>query len=429
VKSSSVNGDSPYVLVVTHLVPYPPARGVELRIWKLLNWLKVEGFCPILVLTGDEASTEAIAELKKVTDAVYWPKRPFRTRLGRKLPLLRKFVWERIKPWLHRSNGHLELFPNGSNSNSLKAQNYKRALCPDSLIPLVGSLARRYRAKAVIAEYVFLTPALQSVPLGTIKIMDTIDVFSRKQEQVLAYGIEDPHACTEEEERAYLLAADVVVAIQSREAELLKALAPEREVLLVGMDFEVDQDLPVNTSKTIAIVASDNELNVHGLKGFLEQCWPRIKTKSTDARLHIVGKVGNRCRIEDPAVRYTTWIDDLSEVYSEARVIVNPTIAGTGLKVKSAQALAHGRPLVAWPNGVEGLNYVGRPPYAICNSWGEIATEVVTLLESPEASRELGERALAYARENFTASQVYAPLKAVLTNSARSNAKAKARAV
>jgi len=126
--------------------------------------------------------------------------------------------------------------------------------------------------------------------------------------------------------------------------------------------------------------------------------------------LHVVGRVGEICRIDDSQIRYSGWVDDLDDVYRKARVIINPTIAGTGLKIKSVQALAHGKPLVAWTNGVEGLEYDGEAPFIECRSWPEFAEAVVRLLHSDLELAALAARALAYARTEFNAASVYASL-------------------
>jgi glycosyltransferase involved in cell wall biosynthesis len=410
------------VFVVTHLVPYPPARGVELRIFKLLQWLRSEGYRVVLVMPTAEIEAEALAELRRVAHAVYWTRPSARTRLGQRLPLLRRALWEPLKPLLKpatRSNGD-NMTELARDRSEVGDSLFKQALCPDSLVSLVGKQARRYRPQAVIAEYIFLSPCFAGLPAGTTRIVDTIDVFSHKPDQVLAFGIADPQACTEAEERQYLLTADVILAIQSREAQVLKELVPEREVLLVGMDFEIaaGELAPAGVPGSIALVASDNALNVHGLRAFLKECWPQIKAAYPDVSLHIVGKVGTACRIADPAIRYSHWVDDLSQVYRDARVIINPTIAGTGLKIKSAQALGHGKPLVAWTNGVEGLDYTGAPPYIECTSWPEFAAAVVRLLESESEAEALAVRAREYARNSFSSGQVYASLRARLDQAA-----------
>jgi len=232
----------------------------------------------------------------------------------------------------------------------------------------------------------------------------------------LAYGVDDVTACTKEEERGYLLQADAIIAIQSREAKLLRSLVPEREVILVGMDFAVtgNQLANVGNPDSITVIASDNQFNVHGVRRFLAECWPQIKAAQPTATLHIVGRVGDACQSDDQAIRYSRWIPTLAEVYKDARVIINPNNGGTGLKIKSAEALAHGKPLVAWPKGVEGLDYIGSPPYIECRSWKEFADAVVRLLQSTNEAEKLSARALAYATETFDVVAVYASLKVLL---------------
>src|SRR6185503_5649165 len=139
------------------------------------------------------------------------------------------------------------------------------------------------------------------------------------------------------EERAYLLRSDVVVAIQDEEAAVLQRLAPEKEVITVGIDFEVDEapaEDAIDPNK-ILVVGSDNPLNVHGLKSFFENCWSEIKRAHPAATLDVVGLVGPLCRIDDPSLNYVTRAEDLTAFYRRAQLVINPTVAGTGLKIKS----------------------------------------------------------------------------------------------
>ena len=410
------------LLLVSHLVPFPPARGVELRVYRLLKWLREEGYQVILVVSAIDIDADTLKELEKVTYAVYWTKPALRTRFLMRYPRLRKALWTPTKALLQAvlSTTKRTSATNGvargeeaTLSQPLRDAETRRGLCSGSLIRLVGNLARKHRPLGVIAEYIFLTPALAHLPRRTLKLVDTIDVFSRKQDQVLAYGISDPYACTEEEERGYLLLADVIVAIQSKEAEVLRALVPEREVILAGVDFDVVDSSPFSTADpvSLAVVASGNALNVHGLQAFLTDCRPSIKAACRGVTLHVVGRVGDECRIEDSSISYSDWVDNLDQIYQNAGVIINPTMGGTGLKIKSVQALAHGKPLVAWTNGVEGMEYSGEPPYIECRSWEEFAEAVIRLLRTESERHELAARALAYARREFNTAKVYSALR------------------
>ncbi|MGI9165005.1 MAG: glycosyltransferase [Pyrinomonadaceae bacterium] len=416
---------SGFIFFVTHLVPYPPVRGIELRMFKLLSWLRAEGYRVILMLPVEFIDSHTLQELRKIVYEVHWTRPALGTRLGRRLPYLRQKIWEPLKPYLRPApiQHQLDATNPQHGHDSVGSHQKKAELCPDSLVDLVAKLARRYRPQALIAEYIFMTPCFANLPADTLRILDTEDLFSRKRDQVLAFGIADPYACTEDEERQHLLRADLIVAIQGREAEMLKNLVPERKVILTPIDFATADNVPVNNedSNIVLVIGADNELNIHGLRAFLKECWPEIKTAHPAARLHVVGKVGAKCRIDDQSIQYTPRVDDLTEVYREARVAINPTIAGTGLKIKSAEALAHGKPLVAWPNGVEGLDYSGEPPFIECRSWHEFGSAVVRLLRSDSDAKTLANRALSYARAQFNAPKVYASLRACLLEHASQN--------
>jgi glycosyltransferase involved in cell wall biosynthesis len=405
-----------FIFVVTHIFPYPPVQGDELRIVKLVKWLHNEGYKVVLLLSRELEEQDHSKEFSTWVHAIYGVQPALRTKLGRRLPRLRRLIWENLKPVLAPLRPSFDVTdvqfyepvpePWGDEAK-------KKGVSSQKLAPLVARLERKYKPVAVIAEYIFLTDCFALLEQDTLKIIDTIDVCSLKETQVIEYGIDAPWTCTRAEERAYLLRCDVVLAIQNREASVFKKIVPEREVLTVGIDFDVHHSNSNGSvpSNTITFVGSGNPLNVHGLRSFFRECWPEIKTLHPEAILNVVGKVGTECQVEDASVNYFPRVEDLSDLYRKSRVVINPTIAGTGLKVKSVEALAHGKPLVAWPHGVEGLEYSGDAPYIKCESWTEFAAAVIRVLQSESAARTLGERALAFAKAKFDSETVYAPLR------------------
>jgi glycosyltransferase involved in cell wall biosynthesis len=432
-RSRRVHRRKNVIFFVCPFVPYPPSTGIGLRVYRLLKWMQKAGFEVVLVISADAADAASIAQLARITTSVHWVKPKhwdspaLRTRLGRRFPRVRRVVWGSVKPRLQEFRGPQVAEEGGlptpeqnrkqpirrsDSVQSIGDDRVKAWFASIKLIRLINRLARKYHPRVVMVEYIYSTPVFECFPEETLKIVDTIDVFSRKGGQVLAFGIADPLACTEADERCHLLNADLVVAIQSREAALLQALVPERKVILAGVDFDVMSKLSADSSTPfrIAVVASDNPLNVHGLTEFLKECWPAIKRSCPEALLHVVGRVGNLCQIADSSIQYSGWIADLTEVYREASVVINPTIAGTGLKIKSVEAIAHGKPLVAWPHGVDGLEYEGEPPFVECRSWKEFGEAVTRLLASDADRVALAGRALAYAKNQFDATSVYAEL-------------------
>ena len=63
-----------HILIVSHVIPYPPAAGNEIRIYNLLSWFRSQGYTTTLVLKplGDvEVSNQCILGLKDIVDSLY----------------------------------------------------------------------------------------------------------------------------------------------------------------------------------------------------------------------------------------------------------------------------------------------------------------------------------------------------------------------
>lgn len=400
--------DGRTILVVSHVVPCPPSAGNEVRILKIIQWLKSQGFRIVLLLNHHPLPAEREEALAKVTDAVHYvgdevdvlPAAPMRPVLAT--------IADKLAVALPDSRLYRLAF-GMSKDKMVRSHNVKRYLGAERLARMTRHLCGMYRPFAVVAEYIFSAPCLDVVPPGTFRIIDTHDMFSRKKEQVLAYGIDDPLPCTPAEERRYLLKADLVLAIQSNEARMFRDLVLEREVITVGIDFDVVAE--IDNSRVlpdmVLVVGSDNPLNVHGLQQFYKNAWPVIRAQRGDAVLRVVGKLAQQAKISDDSVQLVGWVPDLEEEYRKAAVVINPTMAGTGLKIKSVEALCRGKAFVGTANSVEGIEYAGRAPYLMARDWKEFSECVVMLLQSEERCLLLQHSALEYAADNFRPEVIY----------------------
>jgi glycosyltransferase involved in cell wall biosynthesis len=80
---------------------------------------------------------------------------------------------------------------------------------------------------------------------------------------------------------------------------------------------------------------------------------------------------------------------------------VNPVTRGTGLSIKSIEALAAGMPLVTTPAGGRGLEPAWGSAMAVAATGPAFADAVVELLADRARARELSRRALAFAHERM----------------------------
>lgn len=77
-------------------------------------------------------------------------------------------------------------------------------------------------------------------------------------------------------------------------------------------------------------------------------------------------------------------VDNPSDFYANGDVVINPTSQGTGLKIKTLEAIAHGKYTVVHPHSAEGIFERVQPPVNASDSPKEFANRIVTALGNRE---------------------------------------------
>ncbi len=276
---------------------------------------------------------------------------------------------------------------------------------------------------AVIAEYIYMTTAMHRLPAAVKKFVQTIDVHYRLTEELEHFGIttETRRRITREQEAELLRYADVLIAIQDHEAHLLADLVPDRRVITVGLAADPawhPSTVPANPA-SVLFTGSQNPLNVRGLQQFMASCWEGIRAQFPAAELRVVGGVCEaldaefRQRFKD-GISYLGVLDDLQAEFNRAAVVVNCTDLGTGLKIKTIEAIARGKAIVSTPAGVEGIPPLGLSPYLVASSMPEFQEHVIALLNRPELRAAVEKDARRYARAYLSFDYVYRHLAAAL---------------
>ena len=85
-------------------------------------------------------------------------------------------------------------------------------------------------------------------------------------------------------------------------------------------------------------MASDNAPNTKGLRDFLHWRWPIILRKLLRPELLVAGRICRTVERPPEGVRLLGLVDDLQPLYEQAKVTINPAVAGTGMKIKTAES-------------------------------------------------------------------------------------------
>jgi len=398
----------------------PVTGGGASRIFTLIDYLRGVGYRVELatLFTGKKD----IAALEERVDRVWYPREVsreaalvFMLRQVKRLPVGSRR--ERLEKYFEQ---RLKLVQREQRSRIVEGDPHSyiiRKIIP-SVCRLVRQIAAEQPLRAVVSEYVWTARVLDELPEGVLRIVDTIDVQHQRRQRALAAGGDLPgHRCTREEEVQELNRADALLAIQRHEQRIFKELCPDRHVLLVEHAVEtLKQYRSPKNSRKVFLVGNMYDPNVIGAREFMNTAWPKIRAALPESEFIICGKLCEAFQEVPEGVRLEGVVPSLEPYYAEAAVVVNPVPYGSGLKIKSVEALTHGKCLVTTPIGVYGLEDAleREPRPCIVTEVSRMAVEIVELLKRPERRQQLEQEAWHYARRRFSPKNVYRALEAAL---------------
>lgn len=217
---------------------------------------------------------------------------------------------------------------------------------------------------------------------------------------------------TAAEETALLARADLVVAIQEREADAFRAMLPQRRVVTVPMPV---QPAPLSLEREVpgrcVFVGGFSGHNIEALHWLLQDIWPRVRAAHPAAELAVAGTVCQAVPTAPAGVRLMGPLAELDAFYAEAAVSLVPLPMGTGLKIKLVEAMGRGRAVVTTAAGAEGFAELEAGEIAVvAEQADEFADAVVRLLADPNWRGAVARRQLAWIERQLAPARVVAPL-------------------
>ncbi|MBN9062955.1 MAG: hypothetical protein BGP06_03805 [Rhizobiales bacterium 65-9] len=225
--------------------------------------------------------------------------------------------------------------------------------CPDHLCEQVAQVVAAHDYDAVIVNYVWMSKTFERLD-GPLKILDTHDLFGGRNTIAERARLEPRwYFTTIEEENRGFARADVVIGIQERESTVIENRHKGRTIT-VG--HPMDPQFLLRTrpkpppSFTFGYIGSGNPFNVASLKALDQAIAP-----SSDVDWALAGTI-TRGRLSLQSCPYQMGlVDDLSDFYDHVACVLNPMIGGTGLKIKTIEALAYGKSIIGTLDAFEGI--------------------------------------------------------------------------
>lgn len=222
---------------------------------------------------------------------------------------------------------------------------------PVGLDDMVNKFDAQYHFDVCIINYYYLSRLFEHIHIPK-KAIATHDAIAYKD---LKIGM--PTMCiTADTEAKAMQRCPHIFALQEQEADYFQILSPNSKVYnLYGKYKHHPQPLMGNLK--MVFLSGNNEFNQNGIKWFLKEVFPIIKKSFPSAELLVGGSI---CKVlpslgKIDGVTAMGYIDDPAEFYAKADVAINPVYQGTGLKIKTFEAISYDKVTLVHPHSMAGV--------------------------------------------------------------------------
>lgn len=376
------------ILFVSPIVPFPGASGNTLRVATMTRVLKTLGhkvtfvYSPFQDADRDKVLLEEWGE--NFIETAYQPPKPtFPFRLARKLglrALQEKLRDERLK------NRPIDYW-------------YDQRI--DAIL---SDLHDRNHYDVVIAEYVVWSRCLELFDGSVRKIVDTIDVLSDRYRVLKNAKSRPPFwpwgsvSLSPADERKGLERSDIVITISDGDRDNFRMLTSKPIVNVGHILPKIIPPVESRVQNRLLFVGSPWAPNIEGITSFINEILPRVKQRIPDVELLVAGSICEHLP-EDLACTKLGTLNDLGEAYAMADLAINPVRWGSGMCIKSIEALGHSLPLISFASGARGLQDAVGQSIVVVQSNDEFASSIVSLLLDPHEIARRRFEAYAFASE------------------------------
>lgn len=201
---------------------------------------------------------------------------------------------------------------------------------------------------------------------------------------------------------------DRTIFVATKEAEQFnKELKKEKATAVpIGVDVDFFQPRHVKVKKNMigflgAMSVAHNEF---AARHFIQDILPLVLKKVPDAKFMVIGGGANEQlkSLASEHVVFTGRVPDVRDYLEKCKVFVCPMTFGSGIKTKNLEAMSMGLPIVTTSIGAENIDLANSKEWFVTDNDVEFADRVTDILHNDHLREEMGSRAAAYIRENWT---------------------------
>ena len=288
----------------------------------------------------------------------------------------------------------------------------------------VAARIAKLRFDAVLVDTVFRASLLREPELaGLNSVILAHDVFYLRHRVLTAAGYRvHPAALSRETEAGLLGLARGIAASQPDEAAIIREMCPGPNVCAAtvpAIPFPRPPGTP-RLADRLVFVGSDALPNMDGLRWFLSDIWPRLRTWRNTVTLDIVGDCGAALPNLPEGVTWLGRVKNLGEVLHRASLAIAPLRVGTGLKIKLLDYARHGLITVGTPVALQGFAADQQAPFIAAADAVSFMVAISSQLRAAQPAAD-EQRALNYVKRHYGVEASFGGLAAQLKVSRQSS--------
>lgn len=202
---------------------------------------------------------------------------------------------------------------------------------------------------------------------GTATVHDVQDAFSVswfRRYQTTANGLKRWYAFKQwnnwlQYEAKHYSKASQCWTLSEQDRYGLTVFNPQLNVSNMGLPLtdEVRTLASISRGKVGFIASFGHPPNRESLQFLLRDIAPRVYARMPEVEFSIAGREPPEAlvRLAPSNCKFLGYVDSLQGFYDSCSVIVAPLLSGGGVKIKVAEALCYGKPVVTTPVGAEGI--------------------------------------------------------------------------
>jgi glycosyltransferase involved in cell wall biosynthesis len=391
------------VLLLTQVLPHPPDSGPKAKTWNVLQCLATHYDVTLVsFVRGDE--TGSIKHLQQYCRAVHT------------VPIKRGIVND--LGYLARSGLTGEPFLMVRDNQAAMRQLVDQVAAD-------GDFDAVHADQLNMAQYALRVPA----PRRILDAHNALWVLYGRLSDTLPHGPRRAVLARDSRRlRAYELRMarqfDVVLAVTPEDGAAFSSAGSTIAVVPISVDTDAVAPLerPAGANHIVHIGTMYWPPNVDAVRWFARHVFPRVRAVRPDVVFDVIGARPPRqvraLGAGGRAINVTGYVDDPTTYLERAALTVVPLRAGSGMRVKILNSLAHGVPIVSTSLGCSGIAVESGRHLLVADTAEEFAAATLRLLNDREFADQLarnGRRRVAerYARR-LVCPQLHAIYRAVM---------------